>query len=298
MTFEFVAANTFSGDSKHDIGTDVAGEPRIIRVQPHKLSAVTKDGCNQLVASNVFEGSGLRAHADQRHGVQAGERRSIVEPDRAREVLRSDIAKSGLPKDSLEGSRVAKAVTTVGDGSDVPFRDDAQLVQYRKLLVRTPGADAQSATLHQGVPHLSGRGGSIREELESLLAEDDVKLFARVKRKGAGLALPPIHCGSQPSCDSEHLGIRVDADNRPCGAEALLCKPRNDPGAASDIENAVAWPESNVLEERLDPGLEERSDEDVLVHLGKGCLREATLFPGGSIGGLRWTHATRASPGS
>jgi hypothetical protein len=143
--------------------------------------------------------------------------------------------------------------------------------------------------------HLPGGCGSIWEELKPLLTEDNVKLFAIAKRKGASVAFPPVNRGSYPACDGEHLRIQVDANNRPRRPLALLGNSRNDPGTARDIENAVASRESNVLKQRPDPRLEERADQGLLIDFGETCLREQTLFPAGLFRGPRRTHA-KASP--
>jgi hypothetical protein len=139
--------------------------------------------------------------------------------------------------------------------------------------------------------HLPGACGSIREELKSLLTENNVKVFAIAKRKGASVAFPPVNRGSHPPCDGEHLRIQVDANNRPRRTQALLGNSRNDPGSACNIENAVARPEFNVLKQRLDPWLEKWADQGLLIDLGEAWLREQTLLPTGLFRGLPRTHA-------
>lgn len=248
------------------------------------------DGGDDALSSFVVKGASARAHAEQSHGVQAHEHRSLLEPDRARVVLRPDVVKSGILKRGPERTRLAKAVATVGNRPEVSFRDSPQLVQQRELLVRTPGAHADSATLHQGAVHLPRGCGSIGEELKPLLAEDDVKRFASAKRKGSGVSLPPIERGSHPSCDGKHLRIQVDTDHRPTRAQALLRETSDDTRPASDIEKAVAWLEFNVLEQRLDPRPEEWAHERLLVELGKTRLREQPLFSAVSVGGLECSH--------
>jgi hypothetical protein len=60
--------------------------------------------------------------------------------------LRPDLAKAGVPEESLESAGLAKTVTAVDDGPEVPFRNTTQLPRERNLLVGTPGAHPQSAT--------------------------------------------------------------------------------------------------------------------------------------------------------
>jgi hypothetical protein len=141
----------------------------------------------------------------------------------------------------------------------VPFCDTTQLAQQRKLVVRTPRAHAQSATLHQGAMHLASCQRAILEELKPLLAEDDVKLLLIAKRKGTGIPFPPIDCGGQPACHGKHLGIKIDPDDLSCGTEPFLGQSGNNAGSASDIKEAVAWPKPNVCKQGLDPRLEERA---------------------------------------
>src|SRR5690242_13907915 len=124
---------------------------------------------------------------------------------------------------------------TVVDRPKMLFRDAPQLAQYRKLLVRTPRTDTEAAAFHQGAMHLASCGSLVGDELEPLLAQDDIEALAIVKRQGSGVALPPIDRRNQPPCDGEHVGIEVDANDRPGRCEASLREPGNDPGSASDI---------------------------------------------------------------
>jgi hypothetical protein len=286
-----VVLSAFSGVGKYYIGTDFEGESRIVTVRAHEASAITNDGVNHVLACFVVKRAPLLVHAEQHYGIQAHEYRSVFKPNCPREVLRSDVEESGRPKVGFQRTGVAKAVTTVGNRSDVSFRNTAQFVQQRKLLVRTPGAHAQSATFHQSAMHLPGGCRSTHEELKPLLTEDDIKLFAIEKRKGDSVAFPPVNRGINPPCDGEHLRIQVDANNLPGRTLALLGHSRNDPGSARDIENAVAWPEFDVLKQRLDPRLEERADQGLLIDLGETCVRKQTRFPTGLFRGLRRAHA-------
>jgi hypothetical protein len=120
--------------------------------------------------------------------------------------------------------------------------------------------------------HFAGACGSIREELKPLLTEDDVELLLIAKWKDVRVALPPIDRRGQPPCHGKHLGIQIDADNGSCRAEAFLREPRNDTRAASDIENAVTWPEINVSKQRFDPRREEPAHKHLLVDLGETRL--------------------------
>src|SRR5439155_4332738 len=164
-----VVLSAFSGVGKYYIGTDFEGESRIVRVRAHETSAITNDGVNHALACFVVKRAPLRVHAEQHYGIQAHEYRSVFEPNCPRELLRSDVVESGRPKVGFQRTGVAKAVTTVGDRSDVSFRNTAQPVQQRQLLVRTPGAHAQSATFCQSAMHLPGGWRSTHEELKPLL---------------------------------------------------------------------------------------------------------------------------------
>lgn len=232
--------NPFSGPGKYNIRSDPKGEPRIVRVRAHEFSAVNNDGVDEALASFIVKSARLSAHTDESHRIQAHEHRSILKTDYVREVLRLDVVKSGFSKDGFEGTRLAKTVTAVGDGSDVSFRNSSQLAQHRKFFVWAPRAHAESAARHQGEMHLPGPCRSIRKELEPLLTEDDIKSFAVAKRERAGVSFPPINRARQPPCDGEHLRIHVDADNRPRRANPFLRESRNNPGSARNIENAFA----------------------------------------------------------
>jgi hypothetical protein len=236
------------------------------------------DGRDYPLARFVVQGGGRGAHADQSHGVQAHEDIPVGEPETTREVLRPDVVKSGFAKHGLDGAGLSQAVATVVNGPDVPLSNLAQLTQKRKLLIRPPRAHCQSATPRQCTTHLAGSYGAIREELKSLLTENDIKLLVNTKRKIAGVAFPPIDRGGNTARDGKHLGIHVDPDYRPCRAEAFLRQPSNNTGSTGYVENAIAWSEPNVFKQSVDPGLEQRAYKHLLVDLGETHLGKELLF--------------------
>jgi hypothetical protein len=148
--------------------------------------------------------------------------------------------KPGFSKGGLERGRIPETVATVAYGSNVCFRNTSQLAQHWKLLIRTPCADTQAATLHQGAMHLSSGSSRIREKLKPLLAQNHIKPLAMQKWQCTGIAFPPINHRSYPPCDGQHVGIQVNANDRPKRCQALVGEPRNDSGAASDIDDAFA----------------------------------------------------------
>ena len=274
LSHAFFAFFLFSGLGKYNVRTDLKGEPRIIRVHAHELGAVTRDGADEALTSFVVKSARLRAHADESHRIHTREQHSVPKTDCAREVLRQDVVESGCPKDAFERAGLAKTVTAVGDGSGVSLCNSSQLVKHRKFFVRAPGAHAQPAALHQGAMHLPGACRSIRKELKPLLTDDDIESFAVAKRERAGVSFPPIDRARDSPRDGDHLRFQVNADNRPRRVNPLLGESRDNPGSARDIENAVARPDSNILKQGRDPGLEEWGNQDLLIDLGETWLGE------------------------
>lgn len=117
--------NLTSGLSKYHVGTYLEGEPSIIGVRAYKASTFTDDGVNDALAPFVAERARLRAHADESHRVRAHKGRSVLEPNRPRALLRPDVVKPDLPKNGLQRTRIAEAVTPVGNRSHMSFCDGA-----------------------------------------------------------------------------------------------------------------------------------------------------------------------------
>jgi hypothetical protein len=137
---------------------------------------------------------------------------------------------------------------------------------------------------HQSTMHLASGRDPVRKELQSLLTDDDVKPLVVAKRKGAGIALPPINSWCRPMGDSKHLWTHVNADNGPSLAQAFSRQPGNDAGSASDIEDAVSGPQFNVFKNKVGPGSEERPYQRLLIDLGKAQLGEELLFATWGLG--------------
>jgi hypothetical protein len=97
--------------------------------------------------------------------------------DGVRNRPRPDIPEACIAQEILELGRVAKAVTTIRDGTNVALSNFAQLEQERKFSVAPPCTDAQAAVAFQDAVHLAHRSRSIRKELNPLLAGDDIELF-------------------------------------------------------------------------------------------------------------------------
>lgn len=93
---------------------------------------------------------------------------------------------------------------------------------HRVALELGPGRDPQSATGEQSPPHLPEGGGSIREELEALLAEDHVELLI-ADRQGVGAPLQigdlrGAFPGGLRAGDLEHRSAQVDARHAAVGS--------------------------------------------------------------------------------
>ena len=118
--------------------------------------------------------------------------------------------------------------------------DPPEFAEQRGLLVGAPGADGQPPAGVERAAQLARRGRPVGEELEPLLADDDVEPLAVAERERAGVALAPVDVGGDRPRDGEHGGAEVDAHDRAPLPHALLREPRDDARPAGDVEHAVA----------------------------------------------------------
>nr|WP_018236746.1 hypothetical protein [Ensifer sp. BR816] len=73
------------------------------------------------------------------------------------------------------------------------------------------------------------------------MANDNIEMLSLAERQGARVAFTPVDVRSNSVRHSEHVGTDVDADDTSAVAKPFLCYARNDPGSASNVEDAVAF---------------------------------------------------------
>jgi hypothetical protein len=72
-------------------------------------------------------------------------------------------------------------VALIDDRAEVPLRDTMKILDKSNFVERTPSGYRQPAARCERPPHLPRRRWFVRKELESLLTDDNVELFAVVK---------------------------------------------------------------------------------------------------------------------
>ncbi len=220
----------------------------------------------------ITHGFSRLAHPNERHRVQPDEDRPVGEADRSRERPRFDVAEAGVAQHRLERSGFAEAVAAIDDGAEVVLGDPAQLPPERNLVIRSPVAHRDASARRERTVHLAHRRAAVGEELQALLADDDIELFPLAQGKRRGIPLAPIDIGRDATRDPEHRSADVDADDRPAFTEPGPGLPGDGTGAARDVENAIARPKSDLVQRQVGPGAKQRSDEQLLVHFRKARL--------------------------
>jgi hypothetical protein len=118
--------------------------------------------------------------------------------------------------------------------------------------------------------HFPDRGELVGNELQPELAEDDVESVVR-ERYRFGSAFIPSDLGARGgygSRDRQHLRIRIDGGHRAASPDRLRREPRDNTGAACDVENPFAGTERGFGDEIPGEGAADRRDEVALVMLG------------------------------
>jgi hypothetical protein len=194
---------------------------------------------------------------------------AVAEAHGAHDGLGAHVAQAGIAQQRFEHGGVAQAVAAVVDRPEVPLRDLAQRQRQRAFVVGAPGADGKPAAGDERAPQLRRRGRAVGHELQPLLAGDDVEALALGQRQRDGVALAPVDIGRHLARDGEHRRAEVDAHHRAGGTDALPRQPRDDAGAARDVEHALASGRRQLVDHRLGERPEQRADEGLLVDLGK-----------------------------
>ncbi len=143
---------------------------------------------------------------------------------------------AGVSQQRLKWSRFPEAVPVIGDGAQMALRDAAQFAKERDFVVRAPHGDRQPATLRQRATHLRRRRGSVRKELQPLLADDHVERLTVTQRQLAGIALAPVNGWFYSPRHGKHVRADVDADDISGFTEPLSCNARHYSCSTGDIE--------------------------------------------------------------
>jgi hypothetical protein len=114
------------------------------------------------------------------------------------------------------------------------------------------------------------RRRTIREELEAELAERHIEAAVRARDR-IGAALAPLDRQTwrgDGAGHRQHARADVDADDRAAPADRLGRHPRDDAGAARDVQHAVAGSQRGVADQRGGERRSDCGDEVPLVALG------------------------------
>jgi hypothetical protein len=157
------------------------------------------------------------------------------------------------------------------------------------VLRGAPDRQHEASSRHQDTPHLGERGWFVRQKLEALLRHDDDERCVG-KRHAAGVPFYPFdgQVRRDGARRGEHAWVDVEANHAPGLAHTVRELACDHPGAAGDVEGALAKAQAHELDQLGRPAGGDGWDDMLLVDLSRSsrnlhvtppCRSSAHLSP-------------------
>jgi hypothetical protein len=128
----------------------------------------------------------------------------------------------------------------------------------------------------QHTHHLPKRGGFVFEEHETELADYRVEALVG-KRNRLGAPGPPLDFSILAPGDFKHLFVGVEADDGPARPNAISHHAGKNTRAAGHVEHRLIRSHSRSVCDHTCPLMEQRRDEQPVVHFRRGTRHLFTL---------------------
>jgi hypothetical protein len=165
-------------------------------------------------------------------------------------------------------------------GAGVPLQRLRERGEARGVLDRPPHGKRQAPIGNQDPAHLAQRGGPVGEELQALLAEDDLERAVGEGQVG-GVAGPPVDRRADLRRGRprhlEHALVAVQAGDGAAGLHQRGGAARHDAGAAGHVEHPLARSRRRQLDQLRGPRREQGRHQVALVVLGEAAGKLPSL---------------------